>query len=132
MRIRRRKDRELWVRVGDAEFLVCPLSATESMRLHEKHTKVRVKRGQVIEHTDKAAFAAEYFDRVVRDWRPLLDDEGKPIPGTGIVDEETGEQVPCTPAEKRALWDNDTDLAAEILEAIEDEIKARREGAEKN
>lgn len=101
--------------VGNATITVNPMSASAMSRLREKHSTIN--RG--IEKVNGSAMTAEMFDRIVLAWDDAIQDE-------------SGNTIPCTSENKRAVYEYNPDFAAEVLKEMEAVVEERRLGEEGN
>lgn len=113
--------------VGNASITVEPLSSSELSKLRQAHATI--KRG--VEKVNGAAMTVEMFDRVVLGWDVLKDEDGKPVPGSGIND-ESGNPLACTSENKRVIYEHNPDFVADVLKEMDEVAAERRLGLEGN
>ena len=105
------------IEVGDAVVTVKPLSASESSRLREKHTRPP-KRGEIIPGFDSNAMTKELFCQVVRDWQN--------------IDGQDGEPLPCDDVTKIKIYEHNAAFARDVLAMTDEKSEALQEVAGKN
>lgn len=97
LKIRTKDKAQFWIHVSGAEFLVEPMTLSEQTRMRKKYTTI--KRGQ--EELDLPGFLAARVDRVIKAWKGVTDENGKPLP--------------CDFKNKALFTENASDEAAEVL-----------------
>jgi len=113
MRLKTRKDTFV-IEINDSRTTILPLTSTQSNALRSKHT--RFKRG--MEKVDSIGVAREMFIRIVQSWEGMEDEAGEPLP--------------CTDANKNLVYENDDDYVLKIFEAIDAKSEERGELESKN
>lgn len=108
MRLNLEEPRKVVVSVSDALIVVRIVPTEDILALRRKHTKTRNVLGDPVEELDQKAYSVDFWDAVIESW-------------TGIQD-QAGEDIPCTKANKFDL----VSKYAEVALAVNDEIETCR------
>jgi len=114
MKLRTTKAQSITVVVSGITVTGSPLQSSEIADLRAKHTKIK----QGVEVTDGAGLTVEMFDREVIAW------DAKSM--------ETGEPIPCTPEQKRIVWENNPDFVGEVMAKLTATANAERSAVSGN
>lgn len=111
------KKTEVWVTIsknGDtAEFLVSPTTPKDDAEMLANCSKTTWQRNQRFTEPDPYMFKIDKIDRVIKDWKGVLDENEEPLA--------------CTKKNKELVYAYNSELIDEVLEEAnkigEDEIK---------
>lgn len=106
MKLRTEKT-EYWIKKTDgegnvAEFLVEPLSAKESFDLAQDSVAPSVGRNQTNQGPDLYLFKIKKINRVIKGWKSIEDENGKPLE--------------CTNTMKEIIYNFNRDMIDEVLD----------------
>jgi hypothetical protein len=108
-------DLTMEINIQGGTYQVRPLTASQLGQLRARHSKIRKGAEQI----NGAGLQKEMFERVVLGW---------PETGETAVTDMRGNPLECTIANKRLVAEHDPGFVAELLEEIERETEARRNG----
>jgi hypothetical protein len=100
------KPTSVWLTLSSGgEVLYADMSMEESIKLLERHTTTKIKRGVAVEKIDRLAIAEETWSRKILDWRNMRDEDGNELPFSGDA--------------LLAVVNHDDDFPTEVAEAWE-------------
>jgi hypothetical protein len=103
------------IQIGDAEITAEQLTPKEVNELREEQTKWKGRGSDRRAILDQYELGYQMFNRMVKNW-------------SGVTDED-GADLPCTPANKRLVYEYDDAFASEVLSEVAEVIRDR-EGIE--